>query len=517
IEPALHGLGASLPWLNGEDAVALFNNNSNVIRLLDPTLFLPFIQYYHGYIMNRYNGYQRNRWRCYFDSWSNSYQNLVHLFVGNALVCMYAKCGSLEGARHVFDRMPQRNVVSWNALLSGYARNGGVGETFKVFQQMPERNVVSWTTMIAGYGQNGFLQEASELFDKMPEKNVVSWTCMISVYAQNGYVDEAQQLFDRMPDRNSVTWVAMITGYAQIGEVEEALKLFEKMPVQNVVSWNAVISGCAQNGYSQKALKLFRQMQVQGVKPNSTTFSCVLSACAELAALEQGMEIHEDIVKSGLESDFFVGNALVDMYAKCGSIRVARYLFDKMISRDVISWNAMIAGYALHGFGKEAVELFEKMRCCGPCPDHVTFVGVLSACCHAGLLVEGWKYFNDMITCYHVMPVMGHYACMVDLLGRAGRLDEAKKFIHKMQIKPDYFVWSSLLAACRIYNDMELAEFVAERLIELNPQKATPYVLLSNIYAAAGRRDGVDKVRKMMKDRGVTKEPGCSWIEVHKQ
>ncbi|XP_057838624.2 pentatricopeptide repeat-containing protein At4g02750 [Cryptomeria japonica] len=439
------------------------------------------------------------------------------LFVGNALVCMYTKCGSVEDARHMFDKMSEPNVITWNAMVAGYARNGYVAKALEVFQGMPERNVVSWTSMIAGYVQNGFLKEACQLFDKMPERNVVSWTCMISGYARNGFVDKARELFDKMPERNLVSWVAMIAGYAQNGQIEESLRLFQKMPVRNVVSWNAVISGCVQSGHSVEALKLYRQMQLQGVKLNSTTFSSVLSACADLVAMEQGIEIHEEVVKEGLESDLFVGNALVDMYAKCGSVRVARNMFDKMIKRDVISWNTMIAGYAMHGFGKEALELFDKMQCCGPCPDHVTFVGILSACCHAGLVDEGRKYFNNMSQYYHVMPAMEHYASMVDLLGRAGHLDEAKILISKMQMKPDYIVWSSLLAACRIHNDIKLAECVAERLIELNPLKSTPYVLLSNMYATAGRKEGVDKVRKMMKGRGVSKEPGCSWIEINKR
>eukprot|EP01018_Ginkgo_biloba_P040732 Gb_28666 [translate_table: standard] len=408
------------------------------------------------------------------------------LFVGNALVDMYAKFGDLENARKLFDRMSQRDVVSWTVMIAGFAQNGHVEEALKFFQKMPERNMVSWTVMISGYAQKGHVSEALKLFQEMPERNVVSWTAMVAAYAQNGHVDEA-------------------------------LKLFEKMPKRNEVSWNAMIAGYAQNGHGKEALNLFWQMQLAGVRPNSKTFASVLPACANLAALEQGMEIHEEIIRSGLESDFFVSNALVDMYAKCGSIENACTLFDKMPQRDVVSWNAMIAGYAMHGCGKEALKLFEQMQHSEMTPDHVTFVGVLSACCHAGLVDEGWHYFECMSQKYYITPTMEHFGCMVGLLGRAGHLDEAEDFINKMPVKADSTVLMCFLGACRIHSNIELGEWVAECLFELDPKNSAPYVVLSNIYAAAGRWDGIKKVRKMMKDRMVEKKPGCSWIEVNKQ
>eukprot|EP01018_Ginkgo_biloba_P024036 Gb_18979 [translate_table: standard] len=501
------------------------------------------------------------------------------LFVGSALVDMYVKCKSFENARKVFDNMSERDVVSWNAMIAGYSQNGDVDEALKLFQGMPERNVISWTSMIAGYAQNGYVEEAWELFQKMPEPNVISWTAMLVGYAQNGRIDEACKLFQKMPERNVVSWTAMVAGYAQNGRVDEALeifkkmpgrnafswtamiagyiqnghvdealklfqkmperdvvswttmiaglsqkgyvdeaqKLFEQMPERDVVSWTAMIAGYAQNGYFDEALKLFHQMQKTDVKPNSDTFASVLPACANLAALEQGKEIHEDIIKNGYMSDVFVGNALVDMYVKCGSIQDACNVFEKMPRRDVISWTAMILGYAMQGCGKEALQLFQQMQESGTNPDHVTFVGVLSACCHAGLVDDGWQYFDCMSQSYHVTPIMEHYCCMVDLLGRAGRLDEAQEFINKMPIKPDAAVWGSLLRACRSHTNVELGAHVAERIFELEPKNSAPYVLLSNIYAAAGKWDDIEKMRKMMEERRVKKKPGCSWIEVNKQ
>eukprot|EP01018_Ginkgo_biloba_P001355 Gb_26130 [translate_table: standard] len=419
----------------------------------------------------------KNIIRCGFQS---------DLFLESALVDMYAKCGRIENARHVFDKMPHRDVVSWNAMIAGYAQNGHVDEALKLFQQMPKPDAFSWNTMIAGYAQNGRVDEALELFQKMPAPDVISW---------NG----------------------MIAGYIQIGLIDEALKLFEEMPERDVASWTALIAGYLQNGQGAEALKFFRQMQHAGVKPEPRTFASVLPACANLAALEQGIGIHEDIIRSGFQSEVFVESALIDMYAKCGTIKNARTVFDKMPHRDVVSWNAMIAGYAMHGCAVEALELFAQMQHSGMNPDHVTLVCVLSACCHAGLVDEGWRYFACMSQYYHITPAMEHYGCMVDLLGRAGHLDEAEDFVNKMPIKPDGTVLRSLLSACRVHNNIELGERLAKRLFELDPENAAPYVLLSNIYAAAGRWDDIENVRRMMKDRRVKKTPGCSWIEVNKQ
>eukprot|EP01018_Ginkgo_biloba_P018660 Gb_14850 [translate_table: standard] len=440
-----------------------------------------------------------------------------NVFVENALVDMYMKCGSIEDARNVFDKMLQRDVISWNTMIAGYAQNGHFEEALKMFDKMPKRNVVSWNGVIAGFAHNGYIDKALELFQKMPERNVVSWTVMIAGYAHSGRVDEALKLFLKMPERDTVSWTTMIAGYVHNGFVNEALKLFQKMPERDVVSWNAMISGYVQTGHFEESLELFLQMQLTDVKPNSDTFASVLSACANLAVLKHGKEIHGHINRNGFQSDMFVGNALVDMYAKCGSIEDACHVFEKMPRRNVVSWTAMIAGCAMHGRGKEALQLFEQMQHSGAKPNHVTFIGVLSACCHAGLVDAGWQYFDSMSQYYHITPAMEHYCCMVDLLGRAGLLEEAQDFIMKMPIKPDAVVWRSLLGACRIHANVELGERVAEHLFELDPKYVAPYVLLSNIYAAAGKWDDIQKVRKMMKDRGVKWKPGCSWIEINKQ
>eukprot|EP01018_Ginkgo_biloba_P024636 Gb_26501 [translate_table: standard] len=464
----------------------------------------------------------------------------------NVMIAGYAQNGRVDEAYKLFEKMPERNVVSWTAMIAGYAQNGRIHEALKLFEEMPERNVFSWTAMISGYAEIGQVDEALKLFQKMPERDLIAWNAMVAAYARNGCVNEATKLFEQMPERSVVSWNAMIAGYAQNKQIDEALKLFEEMPRKDVVSWNTMIAayaedGCiekalhlfekmprrdvvswntmiaayAQNGYFDETLELFGQMQLTGMKPNSFTYASVLPAYANLAALQQGKEVHEEIIRTGFESNVFVGSALVDMYAKCGSIENARNVFDKMPERSVVSWNVMIVGYAMHGCGKEALQLFDEMEHCSMKPDSVTFVGVLSACCHAGLVDDGWHYFGRMSQDYQITPVVEHYCCMVDLLGRAGRLDEALDFINKMPIKPDAAVWGSLLGACRVHKNMELGERVAEHLINMDTKNSAHYVLLANIYATVGRWDDTEMVRKVMKDRRVEKTPGRSWIEVN--
>ncbi|KAH9297554.1 hypothetical protein KI387_029236 [Taxus chinensis] len=504
----------------------------------------------------------------------------------NAIIAGYAQNGVLDEALRLFEEMPQRNVASWNAMIAGYAQNGFVEkatETLKqmqvagvmpnsttfasilpacakvralqqgmdihqsimdsefssdvvvgsalvdmyakcgsmqkaqeVFDKMSQRDEVSWNAMIAGYAQNGVLNEALRLFKEMPRRDVVSWNTMIAIYAQKGALNEALGFFKEMPQRNVVSWNAMLAGYAQNGILVKALRFFEEMPQRDVVSWNAMIAGYAQNGLGEKALETFKQMKLSGIKPNSTTFAGILPACAKMGALELGMDIHQSIIERGLISDVVVASALVDMYAKCGSIQKAHRVFDKISQRDAVSWNAMIAGYAMHGSRKDALRLFELMKDSGTNPDHVSFLCVLFACSHAGLVDEGCKYFNGMSGSYSIMPVMDHYACMVDLLSRAGYLLEALIFIIKMTIKPAVIVWMCLLGACRSHKNIEIGVFTTTLLFELDPKNVAPYVLLSNIYAEMGRWGDVQKVRRLMKDKGIKKIPGCSWIEVNK-
>eukprot|EP01018_Ginkgo_biloba_P031723 Gb_04385 [translate_table: standard] len=484
----------------------------------------------------------------------NGFQS--NIYVASAIVDMYVKLGSIDNAREVFETVTERDVVLWNKMIAGYAHSGYHEEALTLFYQMRrsgfhpnhftfasvlpacaslavlehgkevheemirsglQSDVFLGSALVDVYLKCRSLENARDVFDTILEPDVVSWNAMIAGYAQNGHVDEALKLFQKMPRQDVVSWTAMVAGYAQNGHVDEALKLFQEMPERDVVSWNAMIAGYAQNGYFDEALKLFQQMQQTGLKPVSDTFASVLPVCANLASLERGKEIHEDIIRNGFQSNVFVGSALVDLYAKCGSIEDAYKVFETIPRRNVVLWNAMIVGYAMHGCGKEALQLFAQMQLYGANPDHVTFLGILSACCHGGLVDDGRQYFECMTQNYLIVLAMEHYCCMVDLLGRAGCLNEALDFINKMPIKPNAAVWGSLLGACRIHTNIELAEHVAGILFELDTTSAATYVQLSNIYAAAGRWDDIKRLRRMMKDRRVKKKPGCSWIEVNKQ
>eukprot|EP00253_Pinus_taeda_P008930 PITA_08930 len=480
-----------------------------------------------------------------------------NIFVQAALIDMYAKCGSMENARQVFDRMSVRDVVSWTAIISGYAHNGCAGEALVLFQQMQDagmaadlvavvsvlsaiahlealqqglafekmskRDVVSWNTLITGYAQSGNMNKALKLLNQMRGASIKpDWVTMANVLpacAQVGALRLGKCIHDYIVksglDSDVSVGTALVDMYAKCGSMEMACQVFYKMTVKNVVSWSAMIAGYEQNVLANEALTVFGQMQLAGVKPNLVTMLSVISACAQLGALEQGKRVHDYMICNGFELDVSVETALVDMYAKCGSLEIALGLFDGMSERSVISWSAMIAGYETHGRGEDALALFKQMQQTETKPNHVTFVFVLSACSHAGLVDEGWKYFHSMSQDYDIKPRVKHYACMVDILGRAGYLDEAYVFISKMPLKPDDGVWGALLGACKLHRNIKLAECVAEHIFKLEPENVGYYVVLCNIYAGAGRWDGVAKVRTLMNEKGLRKAAECSFIEVN--
>ncbi|KAD3067504.1 hypothetical protein E3N88_35384 [Mikania micrantha] len=497
----------------------------------------------------------------------------------NGLISGYVNNRMLKEARRVFDQMPERNIVSWTAMIKGYVEEGLVSEAESLFWQMPERNVVSWTvmlggliqdnqidkarrlfdampvkdvvaktSMIGGYCQAGRLTDARELFDEMPERNVITWTTMISGYAQNHRVDVARKLFEVMPNKNEVSWTAMLMGYTQCGRMDEATELFIAMPYKSVVSCNAMILGLGQNGdvikarnvfdqmrekdggtwsamiktYERKgfeleALRLFSLMQTERIGPNFPCLISVLSVCSSLASLDHGRQIHAQLVKAMFDTDVYVGSILITMYIKCGDLVKAKSVFDRSPSKDIVMWNSIITGYAQHGLGEEALEMFHKLRCSGIAADDVTFVGVLSACSYTGKIDEGLEIFELMKSKYLVDPKTAHYACIVDLLGRGGRLKEAMDLISKMPMEADAIVWGSLMGACRTHLDLEMAEVAAKKLLHLEPWNSGPYILLSNIYASKGKWAAVAELRKAMRSQNVKKSPGCSWMVIEKQ
>eukprot|EP01018_Ginkgo_biloba_P024556 Gb_08560 [translate_table: standard] len=419
-----------------------------------------------------------------------------HLFVESALTDMYSKTGDIEHARQVFDKMSQRDVVSWNAMIAGYSVQGHCKAALILFYQMqweglkPDQFTFgSILRACAGSGELNKAKQAHTCIIRMGfESHSIVGGALIDMYAKCRSIEDARLVFDLMSERDLISCTAMITGYTQ-----------------------------QQHGHDEEALSLYYEMRLAGMKLDHVTFSSVLSACAGLAALEQGKRIHAHVIKNEIKPYIVLGNALIDMYAKSGILDEARQVFDKMYERNVVSWTTMITGYGKHGHGKDVLQLFEQMQQAGMKPNDVTFLAVLSACSHSGLVDEAWQYFDSMSQNYCITPRAEHYACVVDILGRAGRLDDAHEFINNVPCEPNASIWGALLGACRIHVNMELGKLAAERLFQLDPQNSGNYVVLANIYAAGGRWGDALKVRKMMKDKGIKKEPGCSWIEVKKR
>ncbi|KAF6158475.1 hypothetical protein GIB67_022072 [Kingdonia uniflora] len=431
----------------------------------------------------------------------------------NSMMAGYVRRKRLDEARHFFDTMPQRDGISWNTMISGYAQNGELFEAQKMFEESPVRDVFTWTAMVSGYVQNGMLLEARRTFNEMPEKNSVSWNAMIAGYSQSKRMDLARELFDTMSCKNIGSWNTMITGYAQNGEIDRAKSLFIEMPQRDCISWAAIIAGCAQSGYSEEALRFFIEMERDGEKINRSTYTCALSTCADIAALEFGKQVHGRLAKAGYEMGCFVENALLAMYCKCGSIEEAYDVFETMVERDLVSWNTMVTGYARHGFGVKALKVFESMKMEGIKPDDVTMIGVLSACSHAGLVSKGKQYFHFMDRDYGITANAQHFTCMIDLLGRAGCLEDAQSLMRNMPFEPDAATWGALLGASKLHGNTKLAEEAAERIFEMEPDNSGMYVLLSNLYATSGKWSAAGKMRLLMRNRGVKKVPGFSWIE----
>lgn len=339
-------------------------------------------------------------------------------------------------------------------------------------------------------------------------------TGLVDVYARAGDIVSAQQVFDEMPERSLVSVTMMLTCYAKHGELEKARLLFDGLVEKDVVCWNVMIDGYTQHGMPNDALVLFRRMLGARIRPNEITVLAALSACGQLGALESGRWIHSYIRNNRIDPNVRVETALITMYSKCGSIDDARLVFDQIVSKDVVAWNSMLVGYAMNGFTREVLQLFDEMCRGGLVLTDITFIGVLSACAHAGLVDQGRSVFNAMKGEHGVEPKIEHYGCMVNLLGRAGHLDEAYDLAMNMKIEPDSILWGALLSACRLHDNLEMGEEIAEILVSKNLANSGTYVLLSNMYAAKGDWEASARARTLMKDGGVEKEPGFSSIEV---
>ncbi|XVF37095.1 hypothetical protein REPUB_Repub19eG0115900 [Reevesia pubescens] len=442
----------------------------------------------------------------------------IDLHTGSSLLSMYSKCGNLVDSRKVFDEMPERNVVTWNAMIGGYLKNGDRESALNLFEKMSiRRNSVTWIEMIDGFAKSGDTLKSRHFFDKVPLelRNVVTWTVMVDGYSANGELEAARELFEVMPERNFFVWSSMISGYFKRGDVKEARDIFDRIPVRNLVNWNSLISGYSHNGFCEEALEMYRKMRSEGFEPDEVTIASVLSACAQLGELDVGRELHYLVKEKGMKVNQFVLNALLDMYAKCGDLAHARLIFEGTSHRTSACWNSMILGFAIHGQSKEALEFFRRMEESNEMPDDITFLSLLSACTHGGFVDEGLDIFSKMER-YGLVARIKHYGCLVDLLGRAGRLKEAFDLIKRMPMKPNDVVWGALLGACRIHLDTNMVEQVVQEVgrvdHEMDSGDNSHYVLLSNIYAASDRWEKAGKMRMAMVNEGLQKTPGLSSV-----
>lgn len=405
------------------------------------------------------------------------------------------------------------NTYTGTTLIELYSDEGRVECAFRVFTEMVLRNVVAWTSMIQGYAANGDLVLARRLFDLAPERDVVLWNRMVSAYIECGDMIEAKRLFDLMPVKDLMSWNTLLHGYANNGDAEGCKRLFEQMQERNVFSWNGLIGAYTRNESYIEVLDAYKRMlRDTDVQPNDATLVNVLTACARLGALDLGKWVHAYAESFGYKQNVYVCNGLIDMYAKCGVVESAVRVFRNMDKKDLISWNTIINGLAVHGHGADALNLFNEMRTARGKLDGITFIGILCACSHMGLVDDGLNYFHLMINEYSIEPRIEHYGCVVDLLARAGLLEQAVEFIRKMPIVADCVIWTSLLAASRIHKKLAFAEMSLQKLIELDPKNPANYVMLSNIYGEAQKWEDLARIKVAIRDTGSKKQPGCSSI-----
>ncbi|CDY28355.1 BnaC01g35250D [Brassica napus] len=448
------------------------------------------------------------------------------LYVCTAVVDFYAKCGELDMAIKVFDEMPKRDVVAWNAVISGFSLYSGLADVISLFKDMRRRdglspNLSTIVGMFPALGRSGgTLREGRSVHGYCVRMgfsdDVVFKTGILDVYSKSKCIVYARRVFDSSCLKNEVTWSAMIGGYIENEMMMEAGGLFLQIEIclKDIVSYNSLISGCVENCRAEESLHLFRDMKCSGVGPDITTLLGALTACSHLAALRHGFSCHGYCVVHGYAVNTTICNALMDMYTKCGKIDVANRVFDTMHKRDTVSWNTMMFGFGNHGIGKEALSLFDSMRDAGVSPDDVTFLALLSACNHSGLVDEGRQVFSSLSRGdFNVTPRIDHYNCMADLLARAGYLDEAYDHVNKMPFKPDVNVLGTLLSACLTYKNVELGDKVSTKMHSLG-ETTGGFVLLSNTYSAVERWEDAESIRTTQKKTGLHKIPGYSWVDV---
>ncbi|KAM0852030.1 hypothetical protein ACQ4PT_052033 [Festuca glaucescens] len=449
-----------------------------------------------------------------------------HLFFQNALVSMYAKCGDLVAARTVFDGMTHKDAVSWNSMISGYVAAGQCGQAVDLFQRMradeAEVDSVTWNTIAGVYIKTRDHRAAVELIREMvnggAEVDFVTIVIGLNACSRVGWLrlgKEIHGLAIRMCcDGVESVGNALITMYARCKHMDSACKLFKMLGCQGVVTWNTMIASFALSDDAEEASKLFREMVCRGVQPNYVTVVTYIALCARVANLQHGQELHTHIVKHGFKGYRLLWNSLIDMYSKSGRLLLAQNVFDTMDDRDMISYTSMIAGYGMQGKGAVALQIFYQMIDSGIKPDHISMVTVLTACSHSGLVTEGEELFDKMTSSYGIKPQMEHYSCMVDLYARSGLIEKAEGMLNDSSFPTTSTMWAALVGACHERGNIKIGERAARRLLEMRTENAGHYVLIANMYAAAGCWDELATVRKLMRDLGVTKAPGLAWADL---
>ncbi|TQE13762.1 hypothetical protein C1H46_000769 [Malus baccata] len=478
-------------------------------------------------------------------------------FFTNQLITAFSTFSRLDYAVLAFTQMENPNVFVYNAMIRGFVHCDHPFQALNCYINMLRDMVLpssytfsplikACTSLSAlrvgesvhchiwrnGFGSHVFVQtalidfysklrrmsESRRVFDEMPDRDAFAWTTMVSSHSRVGDMSSARILFDEMTERNAATWNTMIDGYARVGDVESAELLFNQMPTRDIISWTTMIDCYSQNKKFREALAVFDDMRTNGISSDEVTLATVISACAHLGALDLGKEIHLYAMENRFDLDVYIGSALIDMYAKCGTLERSLLVFFKLRDKNLFCWNAAIEGLAVHGYAKEALAMFSKMEREEIKPNGVTFVSVLSACTHAGLVQEGHRRFSSMIQDYSIRPEVEHYGCMVDLLSKAGLLENALGLIRSMEFEPNSVIWGALLGGCKLHKNLEIAQVCVEELMVLEPNSSGYFNLLVNMCADAKRWGEVADIRATMKELGVEKGcPGSSWIEMERK
>ncbi|OWM76743.1 pentatricopeptide repeat-containing protein At4g14050, mitochondrial [Punica granatum] len=445
----------------------------------------------------------------------------------NCLLDAYGKCGHLQDALNMFDQMPHRDLISWASFLTALNQANRPRQALSAFPTMlvldalrPDNFVLTCLVRACAGScelRMGKQVHAQFLLSRFNDDDIVK-SSLVDMYAKCGVPNDARAVFDSISVKNSISWTAVISGFARTGLKSKALELSQAAPVRNLFSWTALISGFVQSGNNIDAVHLFIEMRREGIDiVDPLVLSSIVGSCANLALLELGRQVHANVIALGYNSCLFIANALVDMYAKCSDIISANGIFSRMQLRDVVSWTSLLIGFAQHGRAKEALALFDEMVSEGIKPNEVTFIGLIYACSHAGLVDRGRDLFKSMTEEFGIKPSLQHYTCFLDLMSRSGHLDEAERVIHDMPFQADEPMWAALLSACKQHGKTKMAIRISDRILDSRPEDPSTFILLSNIYAAAGLWDSVAKVRKLMTAMEVRKKPGFSRIDIGKE